>query len=182
MSAGVLAHRPRAYVAAPVASVTGLFPAIDWAFDQARDLTWGDLRILVPGPALVTRLSPLQRLTSRGVRIDTAEQAAGARSIHGMVLAYCPDATMLTAAEAMPGVRAVAAVALHNDQLVEMGGRLRIPAHGSAPWAVMTAGTAPRAWMGSTSMTVLRPSLGVAWASWCYRITVFRSICASHFS
>lgn len=166
-----------------MASVTGLFPAIDWAFDQAGDLTWGDLRILVPDPALVTRLSPLQRLTSRGVRIGTAEQAAGARSFHGMVLAYCPDATMLTAAEAMPGVRAVAAVAMHNDQLVDMGGRLRTSsAHGSAPWAVMTADTAPGAWMGSTSMTVQRPCLGVAWVSWCYRITVFRSICASHFS
>lgn len=118
-AAGVLAHRPRAYVGAPVAPATGLFRVIDWAFDQATDLTWGDLRILVPDPTPLTRLSPLQRLTSRGVRIGTADQAAGARSFHGMVIAYCPDATMLTAAEALPGVRVVAAVALHNDQLVE---------------------------------------------------------------
>lgn len=118
-TAGVLAYRPRAYVAAPVAPATGLFRAIDWAFDQAADLTWGDLRILVPDPTPLTRLSPLQRLTSRGVRIGTADQAAGARSFHGMVIAYCPDATMLTAAEALPGVRVVAAVGLHNDQLVD---------------------------------------------------------------
>ncbi|MUN63780.1 hypothetical protein GMA12_11620 [Kocuria sediminis] len=34
-----------------------------------------------------------------------------------MLIVYCPDAAMLTAAEAVPGVRAVAAVAAHNDEL-----------------------------------------------------------------
>ncbi|MGQ1795833.1 hypothetical protein ACT4S5_01640 [Kocuria oceani] len=118
MTAGTPPDRPRAYVAAPVAPATGLFRAIDWAFVQAGDLTWGDLRTLVPDPTLITRLSLLQRLKSRRVRIGTVEQAAGARSFHGIVIAYCPDASMLAAAEALPGVRAVAAVASHNDQLL----------------------------------------------------------------
>lgn len=118
MSGGVLSLRPRAYVAAPVAPANGLFRAIDWSFDQAAELTWGDLRILVTDPAVVTRLSLLQRLKSRGVRIGTAEQAGRARSFHGMVIAFCPDAAMLAAAEMLPGVRAVAAVARSNDQLL----------------------------------------------------------------
>ncbi|MEX5272041.1 hypothetical protein [Kocuria sabuli] len=122
MSSGAPPHRPRAYVAAPVAPATGLFQAINWAFDQAEDLTWSDLRILVSDPGLVTRLSPLQRLKSRGVRIGTAEQAAGARSFHGMVIAFRPDAAMLVAAEALSGVRAVVAVAASNDQLREWVG------------------------------------------------------------
>lgn len=122
VSSGALPHRPRAYVAAPVAPATGLFQAINWAFDQAEDLTWGDLRIMVSDPGLVTRLSLLQRLKNRGVRIGTAEQAAGARSFRGMVIAFRPDAAMLVAAEALPGVRAVVAVAASNDQLREWVG------------------------------------------------------------
>lgn len=118
MSAGALSPRPRAYVAAPVAPADGLFRAIDWSFDQAAELTWGDLRILGTDPTVVTRLSLLQRLKSRGVRIGTAEQARRARSFHGMVIAFCPDAAMLAAAEVLPGVRAVAAVARSNDQLL----------------------------------------------------------------
>lgn len=115
----VLPQRPRAYVAAPVAPANGLFQVINWAFDQASDLTWADLRLLVADPGMVADLGHRQRLRSRGVRIGTAQQAAGARSFHGAVIAYCPDATMLAIAEALPGVRAVAAVALHNDQLLE---------------------------------------------------------------
>lgn len=109
---------PRAYVASPVAPANGLFQVINWAFDQAGDLTWGDLRILVADTAMVSQLSHLRRLQSRGVRIGTAAQAVRARSFHGMVIAYCPDSTMLAAAEALPGVRGVAAVALHNEHLV----------------------------------------------------------------
>lgn len=115
----VLRGRPRAYVAAPVAPANGLFQAINWAFDQAEELTWGDLGILVADPVMVAQLSHLHRLRARGVRIGTAEQAARARSFHGVVIAYCPDRSMLAAAEALPGVRGLAAVALHNDQLAD---------------------------------------------------------------
>lgn len=119
MISGVLSQRPRAYVAAPVAPANGLFQIINWAFEQAEDLTWGDLGILVADPTMVVQLSHLRRLTSRGVRIGTAEQAARARSFHGVMIAYCPDATMLTTAEAVPGARAVAAVAALNEPLLE---------------------------------------------------------------
>lgn len=115
----ILRGRPRAYVAAPVAPASGLFQAINWAFDQAEELTWGDLGILVADPVMVAQLSHLHRLSARGVRIGTAEQAARARSFHGVVIAYCPGRSMLTAAEALPGVRGLAAVALHNDQLAD---------------------------------------------------------------
>lgn len=71
----VLRGRPRAYVAAPVAPANGLFQAIHWAFDQAEDLTWGDLGILVTDPAMAAQLSHLHRLKARGVRIGTADQA-----------------------------------------------------------------------------------------------------------
>ena len=115
---GVLPQRPRAYLAAPVAAANGLFQAINWAFDQDDDLTWADLGILVADPALVVQLSHLRRLKTRGVRIGTAEQAARTRSFHGVMIAYCPDAAMLAAAEAAPGGRAVAAVADHNEHLL----------------------------------------------------------------
>ena len=114
----VLRDRPRAYVAAPVAPANGLFQAIHWAFDQAEDLTWGDLGILVTDPAAVAQLSHLQRLKARGVRIGTADQAGRARSFHGMVIAYCPDPVMLAAAEALPAARGLAVVALHNEPLL----------------------------------------------------------------
>ncbi|MHC5560678.1 hypothetical protein [Kocuria sp. U4B] len=110
---------PRAYVAAPVSPANGLFRVITWAFEQAEDLTWGDLRILVSEAALGEELGHLQRLKTRGVRIGTTEQAARARAFHGVVIAYCPNQAMLTAAEALPGVRAVAAVALRNEALLE---------------------------------------------------------------
>lgn len=51
------------------------------------------------------------------MRIGTAGQAGRARSFHGVLIAYCPDAAMLAAAEAVPGARAVAAVAAHNEPL-----------------------------------------------------------------
>lgn len=119
MISGVLPQRPRAYVAAPVAPANGLFRVINWAFDQADDLAWEDLGILVVDPVMVVQLTHLRRLKTRGVRIGTAEQAARARSFHGVLIAYCPDAAMLAAAEAAPGARAVAAVAAHNEQLLE---------------------------------------------------------------
>lgn len=118
MISAVLPQRPRAYVAAPVAPANGLFRAINWAFDQDSDLTWKDLGILVADPVLVRELNHLHRLQARGVRIGTAGQAARARSFHGALIVYCPDAAMLAAAEAVPGARAVAAVAAHNDELL----------------------------------------------------------------
>lgn len=139
----VLRDRPRACVAAPVAPANGLFQAIGWAFDQAEDLTWRDLGILVTGPSVLAQLSHLQRLRARGVRVGTAEQATRARSFDGIVIAYCPDRAVLTAAETLPGARGVAAVALHNDALSEcvaacapqhLGGHaLLVPAGTSAP-------------------------------------------------
>ena len=117
MVSGVLPLRPRAYVAA-VAPATGLFRAINWAFEQDGDLTWGDLGILVADPVLVAQFNHLHRLQARRVRVGTAEQAARARSFHGVVIAYCPDAAMLATAEAVPGTRGVAAVAAHNDELL----------------------------------------------------------------
>ncbi|MGX5359049.1 hypothetical protein [Kocuria sp. KH4] len=101
-----------------MAPANGLFQAINWAFDQADDLTWGDLGILVADPVLVVQLNHLHRLQARGVRIGTTEQAGRARFFHGVLIAYCPDAAMLTTAEAVPGARAVAAVAAHNNQLL----------------------------------------------------------------
>lgn len=118
MISGALPARARAYVAAPVALAAGLFRAISWAFDQDGDLTWKDLGILVADPALVAPFSPLRRLQAREVRIGTAGQAARARSFHGVLIAYCPDAAMLAAAEVVPGARAVAAVAAHIEPLL----------------------------------------------------------------
>lgn len=118
MISGVLPQRSRAYVAAPVAPANGLFRVINWAFDQADDLTWENLGILVADPVLVTQLSHLRRLRFRGVRLGTAEQAGRARSFHGVLIAHCPDAAILSAAEAVSGARAVAAVAAHNDELL----------------------------------------------------------------
>lgn len=115
----LLQGRPRAYVAAPVAPANGLFQVINWAFHQAEDLTWGDLGILVTDLAMITQQNHLQRLKSRGVRIGTPKQAARARSFHGVVIAYCPDRTMLTIAESLTNARAVAIIALDNDQLVQ---------------------------------------------------------------
>lgn len=119
MSSVVLPQRPRAYVAAPVAPANGLFQAINWAFDQAGDLAWRDLRILVADTAMAGQLSHLQRLQSRRVRIGTADQASRARSFHGMVIAYCPDPVMLATAETLPGAQGLVAVALHNEHLEE---------------------------------------------------------------
>jgi hypothetical protein len=119
VSSGAPPHRPRAYVAAPVAPENGLFQAINRSFDQAEDPARGDLSILVRDPDLVTRWSSPQRPKNRGVRISTTEQAGQARSFHGLVIAFFPDAAMLAAAEALPGVRAVIAVALHSDRLLE---------------------------------------------------------------
>jgi len=128
---------PRAYVAAPVAPANGLFQAIHWAFGQDEDLGWRELGILVPAAASVHELGHLQRLRSRGVRIGTAAQAARARSFHGVMIAYCPDAAMLVVAEQVLGVRGVVAVAGDNEQLLEwvasqdpqhLGGQVLIPA------------------------------------------------------
>ncbi|MEX5298581.1 hypothetical protein RCG67_07350 [Kocuria sp. CPCC 205292] len=140
-------RRPRSRARCPDAATHapagGLLQAAGWAFDQAEDLTWRDLGILVTGPSVLAQLSHLQRLRARGVRVGTAEQATRARSFHGIVIAYCPDRAVLTAAEALPDARGVAAVALPNDALSEwvaacapqhLGGHaLPVPAGTSAP-------------------------------------------------
>jgi hypothetical protein len=155
VSSVVPLQRPRAYVASPVAPANGLFRVINWAFDQEGDLTWSDLRILVADTAMVSQLNHLQRLQSRGVRIGTAEQAARARSFHGMVIAYCPDPTMLAAAEALPGIQGLAAVGLHNEHL-EQWVAACAPQHlGGEPLAVRPQATAP---VAARSPQPLQPS------------------------
>ncbi|MCT1615582.1 hypothetical protein [Kocuria marina] len=138
MISGVLPPRPRAYVAAPVAPAAALFLAINWAFDQDGDPTWKDLGILVADPVLVAQLNHLHRLQARGVRIGTTEQTARARSFHGVLIAYCPDAAMLAAAAAVPGARAVAAVAAGTAQHLGDAG---VPA---APLAAAPVAAGPR--------------------------------------
>lgn len=54
------------------------------------------------------------------MRIGTAERTARARSFHGVLIAYCPDAAMLAAA--VPGARAVAAVAAGPRQPLQPSG------------------------------------------------------------
>ncbi|GAA1757241.1 hypothetical protein [Kocuria aegyptia] len=83
------------------APANGLFRAINGALVQAEDRTWGDFGILVADPAMTVRLGQQQRLKSRGVRTGTSEQAARARSFHGVMIAYCRDHPMLTTAEAL---------------------------------------------------------------------------------
>jgi transposase len=144
VSSVVLPQCPRAYVAAPVAPANGLFQVINWAFDQTGELTWGDLRILVADTAMVSQLNHLQRLQSRGVRIGTPAQATRARSFHGMVIAYCPDPTMLAAAESLPGTRGVAAVALHNEHLVQWVAACAPQHLGGEALVVGPQATAPR--------------------------------------
>ncbi|MHC5560685.1 hypothetical protein [Kocuria sp. U4B] len=107
----------RAYVAAPVAPANGLFQAIHWVFDQDEDLSWDSIGILVPTPAMGEELYHLQRLKGRGVKIGTVAQAVRATAFHGAVIAYAPDTRMLTEAEDINGVLAVAVVAGHNDAL-----------------------------------------------------------------
>jgi len=76
----------------------------------------------VSDPGMVSRLSPLHRLKSRGARIGTPAQAASAQSFHGLVIACCPDQAMLALAENLPGTRGVAAVAHDNQELLHWVG------------------------------------------------------------
>ena len=108
---------PRAYFAAPGAPANGLFTAINWGFDQDEGLSWDSIGILVPTPQVGEELYHLRRLKGRGVRIGTAAQAVRATSFRGAVIAYAPDARMLTEAEDIAGVVAVAVVAGRNDAL-----------------------------------------------------------------
>ena len=103
-----LRHYPRAYVAAPVAPANGLFQAIHWVFDQSEDLSWDSIGILVPTPQVGEELYHLRRLKGRGVKIGTVAQAVGATAFHGAVIAYAPDLRMLTEAEDIAGVVALA--------------------------------------------------------------------------
>lgn len=108
---------PRAYTAAPVAPANGLFTAINWVFDQSEDLSWESLGILVPNIGMGEELYHLRRLKGRGVRIGTAAQAVRATTFRGAVIVYAPDTRMLTEAEDIHGVVAVAVVAGHNEPL-----------------------------------------------------------------
>lgn len=108
---------PRAYTSAPVAPANGLFTAINWVFDQSEDLSWDSIAILVPTLSMGEELYHLRRLKGRGVRIGTAAQAVRATSFRGAVIVYAPDTRMLTEAEDIAGIVAVAVVAGHNDAL-----------------------------------------------------------------
>lgn len=108
-------HCPRAYVAAPVAPANGLFQAITWAFDQSEDLGWDSIGVLVASPGMGEKLHHLRRLKARGVKTGTVAQAARATTFHGAMIAYAPDARMLTEAEDIDGVMAFAVVAGDND-------------------------------------------------------------------
>lgn len=110
-------EHPRAYVAAPVSAANGLFQALHWAFDQAEDLTWASIGILVADPDMAQELNHLDRLKTRGVKIGSIGQALRARRFGGVLIVYGPDRSMLAQAEDVEGIRGLAAVAVYNDPL-----------------------------------------------------------------